>query len=328
MQDIAQALKFVKGAVSNKDFVGEFTHFRIRNNTIMAFNGRMSLCHPIDLDLDISPKAKFFERALAAVPQDTPVSITMTKTGQLSVKAGNFRVRVQCHADIQDDFFPQPQGEKFDMPQDFMQVLADVYPFTAEDASRPWAQAVKFDGQSAYATNNMIMLQRWMPAVFPTSVVVPKEALKEVLRIGICPSHIQVGPTSVTLHFPNGAWLRSQLLVEEWPDVSAIINQPTTGLMDVPANFHADMKRLEGFVDDSGLVYIRGTTMGTTMVDGEGAFIETAQPLGDAAFHVAILIKLAAVAHKIDCRNSPAVFTAPNMRGVALAIRTANAPVR
>ena len=139
MKDLSLALKFVKGAVSKKDFVSELTHFRIEGKMVSAFNGRLSLAHPIDLDMTVYPKAQFFERALAALPPDTPASITVTKAGRLSVKAGSFKVLVHCHTDVPESFFPQPDGEYYDIALGLLEIFKDVYPFTAEDASRPWA---------------------------------------------------------------------------------------------------------------------------------------------------------------------------------------------
>ena len=274
--------------------------------------------------MTVYPKAQFFERALAALPPDTPASITVTKAGRLSVKAGSFKVLVHCHTDVPESFFPQPDGEYYDIALGLLEIFKDVYPFTAEDASRPWAQAVRLEGNSAFATNNSILVERWCAASFPSPIVITKECVKEMLRIGVEPCGLRIGKTSATFHYPNGAWLRTQFLEDSWPpSLRKVIDQPRTGLMDVPPDFAADMGRLEHFTEESGIIHIKGTTMSTTTSDGEGASIETPQPLGDSAFHIVVLTKIAAVATKIDFRNQPAVFVAPRLRGVAMPMRIA-----
>lgn len=318
MKDIAQALKFVKGAVSGKDYVPEFTHFRIKGGHVMAFNGRLTLSHPIDLDLDVAPKAKFFEKALASVPEDEPVSITFMQSGRLSVKAGKFRVHVQCHMDVPDAMFPPPSGVRYEIDLGLLEIFKDLYPFIAEDASRPWAQTVLLTGQSAFATNNVVLVERWCNVKFAQPISVPVEAVREILRVGIEPCALQVSDRAATFHFPNGAWMRTQFLETDWPDLSPIIAQPLDNLMAVPEGFYDDMRRLETFIEDTGAIHIRGTSMSTTTVDNEGASIDTPEPLGDGSFHIKVLLKIASVATRVDLRNRPAVFTAPGMRGVAM----------
>lgn len=318
MKDIAEALRFVKGAVAGKEYVPEFTHFRIRDGNVMAFNGRLSLSHPIDLDLDVAPKAKFFEKALASVPEDEPVSITFMQSGRLSVKAGKFRVHVACHMNVPDELFPPPVGVRYDIDLGLLAIFKDVYPFIAEDASRPWAQSVMLKGQSAFATNNVVLVERWCNVHFPEPIIIPVEAVREILRVGIEPCALQMSDRAATFHFPNGAWMRTQFLEGGWPDLTPIISQPLTDLIDVPTDFYADMRRLETFIEDTGAIHIKGTSMSTTTVEGEGASVETPEPLGDGSFHIKVLIKIASVATRVDLRNRPAVFTAPGIRGVAM----------
>ncbi len=41
------ALKFVKGAVSTKDYVPALTHFQIKGGRVTGYNGKLSLSSPI-----------------------------------------------------------------------------------------------------------------------------------------------------------------------------------------------------------------------------------------------------------------------------------------
>lgn len=318
MKDIAQALKFVRGAVAKKDFVPEFTFFRIRDRKVQAYNGQMSLCHPIDLDLDVAPKAKLFEAALNAVPEDTPVSITVTQAQRLSIKAGKFRVLVACHMNIADNFFPEPQGTRYEINLGLLEIFKDTLPFVAEDASRPWARAIKLTGNSAYATNNVVLVERWCPVAIPHEVVVPVDVVEQIVRMGVEPCAMQVSEGSVTFHFPNESWVRSQLFADPWPNVAAVIDQPMNGLQPVPENFYEDIKRLEKFITDNNTITLKGNVLSTTEAEGEGAHLEIPQALGDGKFHIKVLTKVASVATRVDFRNRPAVFAAKGLRGVAM----------
>lgn len=64
--EILPALKFVQGAVAKKDFAPSLTHFRIKNREVRGFNGTLGISSPINIDLDICPKAAQFIKAIGA----------------------------------------------------------------------------------------------------------------------------------------------------------------------------------------------------------------------------------------------------------------------
>lgn len=99
-----EALKFVRGAVAKKDFVPALTHFRIENGSIKGYNGTIGLCSPIALDLDASPKALPFIKAIETC-RDT-VSMHLTGAGRLAVKSGKFRAYVECTPEPFPDVTP------------------------------------------------------------------------------------------------------------------------------------------------------------------------------------------------------------------------------
>lgn len=334
MRSVADALKFVRGAVASKEFVPELTHFRLRNGRISAFNGSLSLGHAINLDLDVAPKAKFFERALQSVPDDVPVSMTLTTAGRLSIKAGKFRVLVHCQETVHDDLFPQPDGTLFPAPDGILWVklCRTLRPFIAEDASRPWAQSILLHGREAYATNNNILVaydfnEEGASVSFKQPLIIPLEAVKEIIRIGVEPTHLQIGRSSVTFHYPDEAWMRAQLLESKWPELGPVLDQPFKNMVTTPPEFYEDIKRLETFITDSSAIFVKGPVLSTTGVDGEGASIDTPLPLGDGVFHVKILASIAAVAETINLGARPAVFKGHRLRGVAMHMRDPNGAV-
>ena len=94
-----EAIKFTRGAIAKKDFVAELTHFHIAKGRITGFNGMMALSAPIELDLDVRPKADTFAKALHAC-EDT-VTMHVTPTGRLSIKSGRFKALIECFPDEQ-----------------------------------------------------------------------------------------------------------------------------------------------------------------------------------------------------------------------------------
>ena len=55
--DLLDALKFVQGSVAKKELQEGLTHFRIVDGTVRGFNGTISLCSPVPLNIDCTPKA-------------------------------------------------------------------------------------------------------------------------------------------------------------------------------------------------------------------------------------------------------------------------------
>src|SRR5690606_31461165 len=103
------ALKFVQGAVARRDFVPALTHFQIRDGYIRGFNGKIALCAPIDLDLDATPKAAPFIKAIEAC-RDT-VELSLTPNGRLAIRSGSFKAYIDC---LEGEEFPnvEPEGDE------------------------------------------------------------------------------------------------------------------------------------------------------------------------------------------------------------------------
>ncbi len=208
------SLKFVQGAVAKKDFVPTLTHFRIENNIVKGYNGSLALASPIDLDVTASPKGTTFAKAIKAC-KDT-VSITLTSTQRLSIKSGKFRAFVECTPEPFPDI--EPEGPVIPMEPGLISVVKQLAPFMGIDASRPWALGMLFRDGSVFATNNIIVVERWLGFSFPV-VNIPAAAIKELIRINKDPISVQVCSTSITFNFEEGRWLKSQLSTLEWPDL-------------------------------------------------------------------------------------------------------------
>lgn len=313
-----EALKFVKGAVARKDYVPALTHFRIENGLIKGYNGRIGLCCPISLDIAISPKAVPFAKAILTCK--STVEMHVTKSGRLAIKSGKFKAFVECT----EETFPHiyPEGEKIPLNGDFLPAIKRIAPFIAEDASRPWARGIMFDGQSAFATNNLILVQCWMDSIFPAKVNVPQSAIKELLRINIEPEYIQVTENSITFHYGDDKWLRSALLDLEWPDILSILNASSPTVKHPPEIFEA-VEDLTPFVDEAGKIYLLGDRITTDPNEDIGASIAMEGLPEQACFNNKQLLLLKDVADIIDFTNypKPCPFSGGPIRGVIIGIR-------
>jgi hypothetical protein len=263
------SLKFIKGSVAKKDLVPALTHFSIKNGVIKGYNGVICMAAPIPLALDCQPKAIPFTRAIEICEglPDAP-SFSMTGAGRLTVKSGKFKVNIEC---IDDEFPPiDPDGELVELKPGLLDAFKVLAPMIAEDASRPWARGILLRDGSAFATNNVVIGQYWVGYKMPFDMNVPDECIKEVLRVKMDPTGVSATTRSITFHFPDGRWIKSQLLTTDWPNVSPVLDKPSDST-PIPSEFFPNLTRLAPYADISRRLFIRGNTLSTHVEEGLGA---------------------------------------------------------
>ena len=311
-------LKFVQGAVARKDFVQALTHFRISGGFIKGYNGSLALCSPIGLDLEVTPKAVPFIKAIQTC-KDT-VQLNMTPSGRLSIKSGPFKAFVDCTEEAYPDV--QPEGEILELDGNLLKALKILNPFIADDASRQWARGVMFRGPSAFATNNVTLVEYWLGYSFPVEINIPKPAVQELIRIGEEPTRFQVSERSATFHYASGRWLRTQLYSTQWPDLAKVLGRDSSP-QPLPAGFFAALGDLLPFTDDLERVFFLGSSVATTPVEGLGASSALAGLPELGIYHIKQLQLLEGVAETIDLAQYPApcLFYGDKIRGAIVGMR-------
>ena len=268
-------IRFTIAAVAKKAYVQELTHFRIKDGRITGFDGRLTLSSSIGVDLDVRPHAAKFLAAVRGC--EGTITLHVTPAGKLCVRAGKFKVYVEC---LPDDgaFVSEPEGEVVDLGEPFYRGLRALAPLMGVDASRPWAMGIKVAGQSMWATNNVLVGQYWHGSPFPYDVVLPARAVEEVMRIGTPPTKVQVCEQSVTFWFSESRWLKTSLLeASEWPvDKLAMVMDRMSEAkpQPVPEGFFESVAALKPFLAEDAGIYIRPESVSTSREDGEGATFE------------------------------------------------------
>lgn len=309
------ALKFVQGAVAKKDYQPALTHFRIRDGRVMGYNGTIALSSPIDLDLSATPQAIPFVKAIERCQKTT--AIHMTPAGKLHLKSGKFKVTIECIEDSEVLDAIVPEGEHIDCAE-FLHALNILRPYVAIDASRPWATGILLRGPSAFATNNIVLAEYWIGKVMP-EVNLPTAAVNELIRINEEPSSVMIGERSMTFFFSGDRWLRTQLLVTTWPDVSQILDRDGD-FQPFPDGLFDAVETLTPFVEETGRLHFRSGMVATSIDEGQGASVEVDGLPERGAFHYKHLLSLQGVATKIDFTQhpKPCPFRGDKLRGVIL----------
>jgi len=313
-------LKFVAGAVGKKEIVQGLTHFRIANKTIKGFNGTIGLCGPIDMDLDITPKAEQFMKAIQTC--EDVIALHVTAKGKLSIKSGNFKALVDC---LPPENYPEitPEGEKVALNGKLLQAIKSISPFISEDASRAWSRGILFKGQSAYATNNIALVESWLGFDFPITVNVPKAAISELIRINEEPEYLQVSENRITFHFSGNRWLCSQTYSTEWPDLANVLNKESIQ-SKFPKLLVQCLEDLKPFTDTFDRVNLfKEGRISTSETDDGGAEYFIEDIVNDGSFNRQHLLTVLEVADTIDFTAwpSPCLFYGDNIRGAIIGLR-------
>jgi hypothetical protein len=247
---------------------------------------------------------------------DDSVELGLTPSGRLRVKSGKFSVMIDC---LPNENVPHmtPAGSfaKVDGEQ-WLKAFEVLFPFIGEDASRPFTNGILLRNASAYATNNVTVIEYWLSEQLPFVVNIPQMAIKEILRIGEPVEYLQLDERSISFHYAQGKWLRTQLLSSEWPDLSKILDRPSQPT-EVDERIFEGLNVLMPFAEDSGRVFFDTDVMRTHLDDGFGAAYELSGSTITGCYQAKMLRLLESVATTADFASypSPCMFFGDRIRG-------------
>lgn len=316
------ALKFVARAIARRDYVPGMTHFRIQGKRCTAYNGTLAISAPVDIAFDIAPQASLFMKALEAC--EDVITLRLDDNGNLLVRSGAFRVVVPC-VPLDTVKRINPDGLTIFSEVPLLAAFTALRDFIGSDANRAWSLGVLLAGQSAYATNNVIVAEYWLGLDFPSVVNVPFFAIDEIIWIEDEIHSLQIGKDSVTFHYSDGKWIKSPLLSLDWPDVRGLMAKSwqDAQLAAITEDFRKSCGKLAKLSeDDLPRIFFRDGELSTRpggLADG-GAIIEIAGLPTKGCYNAKLLNVMLASATKIDFTKYPAPipFASGNLRGVMM----------
>lgn len=319
------ALKFVQRGVARRDYVPGLTHFRIKDRRVTGFNGAYALSAPVDIGFNVAPQAGLFTMALDAC--EDVIQLRVETDGSLIVRSGDFKTAIPC-VPVESIPETQPEGVVVAPHESILEALTGLREFVGFDASRPWATGVLLRGQSAFATNNSIIAEYWLGTPFPHVVNIPAAVIDEVIKVNEELHSMQIADGSITFHYSDGRWIKSQLLALDWPNIEGVLDYAWDGsnLQPVPEGLADACEKLTKFaVKLDSRLFFRGSDISTTKdgaVNG-GATIELPNVPEAGIYHVLFLNQVLAVAEYIDFSKFPAPipFAGHNLRGAMLGVR-------
>ena len=312
------ALKFVKGAVAKKDFVSALKHVHIQDGVIQAFNGSIALSSPIAFKHNLTPIAADFIKAVEKCKDEPKISVT--KGGKLKVSEGSFKVFVK----VTEEVYPavQPVGTLYDCDSNLLECFESLHPFIGTDAAKPWSMGIIIRDGYAYATNNVVLACYTKPVKFPFNIVIPKNAVDEILRLKQEVIQIQMDEKSATFHFNDSRWMRTNLIACNAPDFYPIFSKCSFDqkeLQAIPEDLYERVDNLKPFLHPKIPTLIFRQDGVFTDQDDEGASdTEYSFPLGVFRFEPLQKVLLTATAWNLNYYPAPCPFVGENVSGVII----------
>jgi hypothetical protein len=269
---LEKALAFVKVAQIDKGRdLALKSHCRLANSYAVAFDGVLAVGHPIEEELNVCPHTFRLMDALKRCK--TALSITQLEGDKLVIKSGGFRAVIPCL---------NPAAIPYAVPDANVGAIDDTIkegftllnPIVSGTGATTVEASLLLQNNSMVATDRYVMLEFWHGINLPDGLAIPKVAVAAVAKISTPLVGIGVSARTVTFHYEGGAWLRTQLYGEKWPDISRVINQGDPHVANTlpPALFDA-VEAVASFSPDGAIHTFDGVISSHNM-EGAGATYE------------------------------------------------------
>lgn len=269
---LAKALDFIKVAqVDKATDLQTKSHCRLASGYAVAFDGVLALGHPIDEELNLCPHTYRLIDALKRCKQ--ALSITQLEGDKLVIKSGGFRAVIPC---LNPAALPYagPDVKAGTIDETIKEGFALLNPIISGTAATTLEASLLLQNNSMVATDRQVMLEYWHGINLPDGLAVPKQAVTAVCKINLPLIGIGVSNTTVTFHYEGGAWLRTNLYADKWPDIGRVLNNGDhTKAAPIPPALFDAVDAVASFSPD-GAIHTFDGYIGSHNTDVAGATYE------------------------------------------------------
>jgi len=211
-------LAWLNEALAEKDIVAGMTYYRVENNVIKATNGRITASHPWPYDGAFLVPGNEFEKILRRMPDNPTLTVEDNK---IKLRFARFHGTIQTLPLTEWDYPGVEDAAWRPLPNGLIDALSTLRPFISDNANQQWALCVALENGWAYATNNIAIAGMRCPELGPVMALLPVWAVDFI--IGRADDLVQWSwaENYVAFRWSNGAWMRSQLIVGQFPEKAA-----------------------------------------------------------------------------------------------------------
>jgi len=244
------ALAFVKVATKDTAQGAYQQHVHIGGNRIVAFDGVIAACHPIEEDFVAYPNLE----QLTAALQSCGKQLSLTVEGDVvTVKGDKLLATVQClPPDAMHVVVPDPQAYVID---DAIKAALEVcMKYTREGATLVHETSVLLCANSAYGTDGKAIVEYWHGTNLP-DMILPRAFCAAVVKAKSKLVGFGYGNgSSVTFYFDDMSWLKTQLYAEGYPMQARNVLNVTANPLPLPADFVTAVQAVAAFSEDGSFI--------------------------------------------------------------------------
>lgn len=245
---LQKALDFC--SVAYREIGAEYqTHVVLHAGWVFAFDGVIAAGHRTDDGPSAAPCGHLLR---LAIDRAGPLSLGLAD-GALAVSCGGFRARVPCiPLESVQPFAPDPA--RLPAPG-LKEAFGSVAHIAANSGATVVESSLLLADNVITATNLKIVMQYWHGLDFGDTVfAVPRQLATAVLKATEPVTSVGWSDRTFTVYFESGAWLRSQLYSEEWPNVEKVFERRDASVIPqpLPADFFDAVSAVLPFAGELG----------------------------------------------------------------------------
>ncbi len=247
-EGLLTAIAFVEGACGDDaDFK---MHVRMANGYMIAYDGSVAAGHPIEEDLQLCPHLKRLKEAASRA--GATMSLSAQDNGRLSIAGDVARFTVPCLPGA--SLYPVMPDPSIAVLDDRLKAaFAAVHSLAKDEADTIHEQSVLLRSQTVVGCNGKLVFEAWHGIDLPPGLGIPHKAAKLISKqVPVLTGFGWDEGRSVTFWFENGAWIKTQLMAERWPDIDTVLNKPAYYSDAPPALFDA-LKAVLSFSEDGAV---------------------------------------------------------------------------
>lgn len=312
---LLDALKFIDVAQTPAGTLYE-THIVLNNYWASAFNGCLAAGMPIQENLAACPQSAAFLSALARCGDE--YTLTQLDAGKLCVQTQKFKAFIPC-SDLADMQRAYPDAAVIGITDEFRKALKICQTDGFAGDERIFNQSILVKSGSCVGTNGALAIEYWHGLNLPT-IVVPKAFAEAVCKIKKPLKGFGCSNVSATVHYEDNSWLRTQLFVEPWPDMSRVLDVKSNP-WPVPTGLFDGLRSMLPFLENSQ-VWFKDGLLRSHVSELVGAQYKIEGLPSGPIFNAKQLLEIEPLITSIDFMgDSRAHFFGENMRGVLMGLR-------
>lgn len=247
------ALKFVSQAQRKTGNVQQ-THCIFKGDMLFAYDGSLAIGVPVKADFDACPHTETLISALSKCGSEFTISVSETN---FVVSAPEFSIEIPT-ASQTEMAMVTPDHNIAQVNNAVKFAIVGAAELASETAKFAVAASINLGPGTAIGTNRKLILEIWHGVDLPPNMIIPKRAAATIAKNDAEMIGFGYSGATATFHYADGSFIKTELLNENWPDVSPFLDLPLRNLWPIPDEFFSALRVVAPFSDD-GLVHFSET---------------------------------------------------------------------